>query len=180
MQEKFQENQPAAHGEGQRAGQVDAQDALQPEGRLLSALKWLVSGLLFLMMMITFIDVLGRYIFNKPIFGAAEMIQFLLAATVFAGLVLACHRNSHISVELFAPKIHARIPRLHDVIVSVFSIGGLLVITVELARIAQHALEIGRTTIVLEWPVALIAVPATLLCLLASIVNILWLYRRLR
>ena len=49
-----------------------------------------------------------------------------------------------------------------------------------LARIAQHALEIGRTTIVLEWPVALIAVPATLFCLLASIVNILWLYRRLR
>ena len=54
----------------------------------LEILKWIVSLLLFLMMAITFVDVIGRYLFNAPIFGAAEMIQFLLAGTVFSGLIL--------------------------------------------------------------------------------------------
>ena len=145
---------------------------------LLEALKWIVSLLLFLMMAITFVDVIGRYLLNAPIFGAAEMIQFLLAGTIFSGLVLVSHSDSHIAVELFAPRIHAQMPRIHDVIVVLFSFAGLLIIAFEMARISLHALELGRTTIVLEWPIALIAVPSTFFCAIAAIIQALWLVRR--
>lgn len=149
-----------------------------PEQWLMEALKWIVSLLLFLMMAITFVDVIGRYLFNAPIFGAAEMIQFLLAGTVFSGLVLVSHSDNHIVVELFSPRIHARIPRLHDFIVVLFSSAGLLVIAYEMGRISLHALELGRTTIVLEWPIALIAVPSTFFCAIAAIIQAMWLVRR--
>ncbi len=152
-------------------------DANSADHWTLSALRWLVSILLFLMMAITFLDVLGRYLLNAPIFGAAEMIQFLLAGTVFSGLILVSHSNGHIAVELFSPRIHARIPRLHDLIVVLFSCAGLLVIAFEFARIALHALEIDKRTIVLEWPIALVAVPATLFCLIAAAVQATWLVR---
>ena len=80
------------------------------EHRALSILKWTVSCFLFLMMGITFVDVLGRYVFNAPIFGAAEMIQFLLAVTVFSGLVLASLQDSHIAVTIFYRKFASGCP----------------------------------------------------------------------
>lgn len=144
---------------------------------LLDILKWIVSLLLCAMMMITFVDVIGRYVLNSPIFGAAEMIQFLLAGTVFSGLVLVSHEDKHVAVELFAPAIRARIPRLHDLIVVLFSVAGLLVIGVELSRITLHALEIGRLTIVLEWPIAVVSGPSAIFCFAAAVVQALWLFR---
>lgn len=141
----------------------------------LSVHRWLVSLLLFLMMAITFVDVVGRYLFNAPIFGAAEMIQFLLAGTVFSGLILVSHTNGHVAVELFSPRIRARIPRAHDFVVVAFSTAGLLVTAYELGRISLHAMEIDKRTIVLEWPIALVAVPATLFCLIAAVVQAYWL-----
>ncbi len=154
------------------------EQASSPGQVLLSIQKWIVSTLLFLMMVITFIDVVGRYLLNAPIFGAAEMIQFLLAATVFSGLVLVSRADSHIAVELFAPSIHTRIPRLHDLVVVLFSTAGLLVIAFELGRITLHALEIGRTTIVLEWPIALVSLPSTFFCVVAAVIQAMWLVRR--
>ena len=148
------------------------------EHRALSILKWTVSCFLFLMMGITFVDVLGRYVFNAPIFGAAEMIQFLLAVTVFSGLVLASLQDSHIAVTIFLPKIRKRIPFGHDLAVAMFSAGGLLLIAIEFARISFHALMINRTTIVLEWPIALVSVPSTFFCIAAAVVQMMWLYRR--
>lgn len=151
--------------------------ALPQKHWLLGILKWIVSLLLFTMMMITFVDVIGRYVLNSPIFGAAEMIQFLLAGTVFSGLVLVSHEDKHVAVELFAPTIRARIPRLHDLIVVLFSVAGLLVIGVELSRITLHALEIGRLTIVLEWPIAVVSGPSAIFCFAAAVVQALWLFR---
>ena len=45
-------------------------------------IRWMACLTLAIMAALTFIDVLGRYLLNKPVFGAAEMIQFLLAGTV--------------------------------------------------------------------------------------------------
>ena len=141
-------------------------------------LKWIVSLALFAMMMITFIDVIGRYLFNSPIFGAAEIIQFLLAGTVFSGMVLVSHEDKHVAVELVAPALRARIPRTHQLIVVMFSTVGLLIIGLELTRITLHALEVGRLTIVLEWPIAIVTGPSALFCYAAALVQALWLIRR--
>jgi TRAP-type C4-dicarboxylate transport system permease small subunit len=141
-------------------------------------LKLIVSLLLFAMMMLTFIDVIGRYLLNSPIFGAAEIIQFLLAGTVFSGMVLVSHEDKHVAVELFAPALRAQIPRTHQFIVVLFSTVGLLIIGLELTRITLHALEVGRLTIVLEWPIAIVSGPSAFFCYAAALVQALWLIRR--
>lgn len=51
-------------------------------------------------MLLTFADVIGRYLFSQPIFGASEVISALLAATIFAGLGITNARDEHIVVEL--------------------------------------------------------------------------------
>lgn len=64
--------------------------------------------LLFAMMLLTFIDVWGRYIFNSPLPGAFEITELMMAALIFAGLPLVTAAGEHVSVDLLdfsLPKI---------------------------------------------------------------------------
>lgn len=133
---------------------------------------WFAALMLFLMMALTFVDVIGRYLLNAPVFGAAEMIQFLLALTVFAGLVLVSFRDEHIAVELVSPLIESRFPRLHSLIVKLATALGLALVGAEMLRQSQHALATKRVSIVLEWPLTLVLLPVTLFCILATVIQL--------
>lgn len=58
---------------------------------------------LFALMVLTCADVVGRYFFGHPIFGAFEITELLLAALIFAGLPLVTLRNEHVTVDLLDP-----------------------------------------------------------------------------
>lgn len=139
------------------------------------SLEFLTAILLFAMMLLTFIDVIGRYIFNSPVYGAAEIIQMLLAGVIFSALPLVTRRDSHISVELFSPSISKKIPKTHCLIINLFSIIGLLIIGYELIRNVIEAHEIGRETIVLEWPLLIVLIPSAFFCLVAVCAQCIWL-----
>jgi TRAP-type transport system small permease protein len=53
------------------------------------------------MMLLTCVDVAGRYFFNRPILGGFELTEMLLAVLIFAGLPLVTLRNEHVTVDLF-------------------------------------------------------------------------------
>jgi TRAP-type C4-dicarboxylate transport system permease small subunit len=132
--------------------------------RILSVLENISAVLLFLMMGLTFIDVIGRYFFTAPIFGAAEMIQFLLAMTIFGGLSLVNARDSHITVELFEPWLQRRIPRLMGIIAW------------QLTKFAIEAHQIGSFTVVLEWPLVVVAGSVAGLSVVSLVAQILGLF----
>ncbi len=58
---------------------------------------------LFAMMVLTCVDVVGRYFLSRPIFGAFEITEMLLAALIFAGLPLVTLRNEHVTVDVLDP-----------------------------------------------------------------------------
>ena len=58
--------------------------------------------------MVTVVDVAGRYLFNKPLLGAIEMSEFLMAILSFGGLALAELRNGHITVDFFVGALPER------------------------------------------------------------------------
>ncbi|MBV1694793.1 MAG: TRAP transporter small permease [Hyphomicrobiales bacterium] len=57
--------------------------------------------LLFALMMLTCVDVVGRYFLNRPVLGAFELTEMALALLIFIGLPLVTLRQEHISVDLF-------------------------------------------------------------------------------
>jgi len=124
---------------------------------LIRAAEIVTAALMFVMMMLTFVDVIGRYVFTAPIFGAAEMIQFLLAMTIFGGLCLVNARDEHITVELFEPQIDRWIPTTRRLIVQLFSVVMMAVIAFQLYQFALDAERVGTKTVVLEWPFATVA-----------------------
>jgi len=141
--------------------------------RILSVLENISAILLFLMMALTFVDVIGRYFFTAPIFGAAEMIQFLLAMTIFGGLSLVNARDSHITVELFEPWLQRRIPRLQPLMVQAFSVLVMAIIAWQLTKFAIEAHQIGSFTVVLEWPLVVVAGTVAGLSVVSLIAQIL-------
>lgn len=56
---------------------------------------WALAGMMFL----TFTDVLLRYIFNSPIQGAAEIIEFMMAIVIPFSIVYCAQKRSHIAVD---------------------------------------------------------------------------------
>lgn len=141
--------------------------------RILSVLEVFSAILLFVMMALTFVDVIGRYVFTAPVFGAAEMIQFLLAMTIFGGLSLINAHDSHITVELFEPWLLKRFPRIQPIIVQTFSVMVMSVIAWQLTVFAIEAHEIGSFTVVLEWPLVVVAGTVAGLSVVSLIVQIL-------
>jgi TRAP-type transport system small permease protein len=50
--------------------------------------------------LITFIDVLARYVFNAPIPGAYEVSELVMGVMIFAGLPVVTWRGTHITIDL--------------------------------------------------------------------------------
>lgn len=61
----------------------------------------LLVALLSLMVALTFADVLGRRLFNTPVFGAHDITEHLMALLIFAGLPLLTAHRGHLSIDLF-------------------------------------------------------------------------------
>lgn len=131
-----------------------ARAALQ---KTLRALEIVSAALLFVMMILTFADVIGRYVFTAPIYGAAEMIQFLLAMTIFAGLGLVNAHDEHIVVELFEPTLDRYIAKPRRFLVQLFSVVVMAIIAFELTEFAIEAYQQEKATVVLEWPLVVVA-----------------------
>ena len=53
------------------------------------------------MVALSFTDVVGRRLFNTPVFGANDITEHLMATLIFAGLPLLTAQRGHLSIDLF-------------------------------------------------------------------------------
>lgn len=60
----------------------------------------IASVMLFAMMFLGACDVIGRYLFNNPILGAAEFSQIMMGGMVFLGWAHTQRKMSHVSVDI--------------------------------------------------------------------------------
>src|SRR5262252_4575867 len=67
------------------------------------------SALLFSMMVLTFFDVVGRYLLNKPIRGAFEVTELGMLVLIFAGLPLVAHADEHVTMDFIDRVLSARV-----------------------------------------------------------------------
>lgn len=65
------------------------------------AVSLLLVVMLSAMVALTFVDVIGRRIFNTPVFGANDITEHLMALIIFSGLPLLTAKRGHLSIDLF-------------------------------------------------------------------------------
>lgn len=74
--------------------------------------KYAALWILAMMMFLTFTDVLLRYIFNSPVPGSAELIEFMMGIVVTFSVAYTAHKKSHISVDLVLVYLKERTRKL--------------------------------------------------------------------
>ncbi len=57
------------------------------------------AAILFSMMLLTFVDVVMRYLINYPIRGGFEITELMLLVLIFAGLPLVSHADEHVTMD---------------------------------------------------------------------------------
>ena len=63
------------------------------------------------MMVLTFFDVVGRYLLNRPIRGAFEITELGLLVLIFAGLPLVSHADEHVTMDFIDRILPERVAR---------------------------------------------------------------------
>jgi TRAP-type C4-dicarboxylate transport system permease small subunit len=66
-------------------------------------------------MCLTTADVVGRYIFNRPITGVFELTEYLVLILIFSFIGYTQSRKSHVAVDLVIGKIPEKIKALIDI-----------------------------------------------------------------
>ena len=118
---------------------------------------------LLVMMVLTFVDVVGRYGFNRSIFGASEMIEVLMVITLFAGLSFVTASNDHIVVSIFEERINSRFPNFHRWVVHVLSLSIMGLVTWELWRSGVDSFQSDKRLVVLDVPQWILPISAAIL-----------------
>jgi TRAP-type C4-dicarboxylate transport system permease small subunit len=124
--------------------------ALPWERRADAVLGIAASAILFVMMGLTFVDVVARYVFNRPIRGAFELTELLLLVLIFAGLPLVSHADEHVTMDFIdrwlGPAGRRLLDRLINLIVAALMLFMAWQAGIKAARISSY----GDTTDVLR------------------------------
>lgn len=138
---------------------------------LASAILTAVAGLLLLAMMgLTVVDVIGRYVFAKPVPGAFEATEVMLALAVFAGLPIVTARGEHVQVRLLLAALPGRMQRLlertWDVALTLLLAGAAKLLYAHAAALSAY----GDATMLLQIPLAPVAFALATLSAAAAVV----------
>ena len=113
---------------------------------------WLASATPFVLMAMTFLDVLLRSIFNNPIESATELTRLFMAIIVFAALPMVSWKGGNIVVDLLDPIFTRPFARIRDIIIDLGCGVILLWPAKRVFDLAERARSYGDVTEYLNMP----------------------------
>jgi TRAP-type C4-dicarboxylate transport system permease small subunit len=99
---------------------------------------------LFVMMMVTVFDVIGRYIFNRPILGAYELVGFMLALAGPLAMGYSQMKKGHIRVDFLFRRFSKRIQAILTSLACFIGLAAFSLITWRLVILVQYYLSLKR------------------------------------
>ncbi len=113
---------------------------------------WLAASTLFLLMAMTFADVILRSVINDPIESATELTRFFMAIIVFSALPMVSWKSGHIIVDLMDPFFGRRASRVRDITIDLFCGVVLFWPAKRVWDLAERARDFGDVTEYLGFP----------------------------
>lgn len=137
--------------------------------RLLEALIALV---LFAIMVLTGVDVVGRYVFNRPVAGADELIAAGMALLIFASLPIVTLKSEQITIDTAvgllsgpAKEIQSRLANLVGAVVLGYLAWRLFGMGEKMVRTGEHSSLLHIPYGVLSYVLAAMAAVSALVTL---------------
>ena len=123
-------------------------------GWLEATLGLVMCAILFVLMLLTFFDVIGRYFFNTPIPAAFELTELGMGVIVFLGLPLVTLREEHISITLLDGVLRKGHARIQNVAVNLFITAMLVFLAWRIFENGQYLLDANETSTFLRIAIA--------------------------
>lgn len=124
---------------------------------------------LFAMMLVTFIDVLGRYFFASPLPAAYELISLIMPAIIFCALPTVNLTEGHVTIDLLDNLVPQAIRRWQAFFVNLIAAAALAMIAWRLFVLSQDHHEFDGVTDELYLPLWPFSATMGLLCVIAAI-----------
>jgi TRAP-type C4-dicarboxylate transport system permease small subunit len=125
-------------------------------------LMYAVAVVLFLIMLLQTTDVLGRYLFDKPLKASMDYIEVAMSLVIFWGLAYCASENGHVRVDVITSRLSNRALNIIDRFT--FGAGAfiLALITWRLAMRAWSILQnlpgpVTLTMLIPYWPFIILA-----------------------
>lgn len=127
---------------------------------------------LFAMVVLTFADVIGRRIFGRPIYGAHDVTEHLMALAIFIGLPLVTAVGLHLTIDLFDGLLNRPFMRWWRVLTG-FGVATILALLAWLfLRQAMNAATISEVSQALRVPRAPLYIVIAASCALSALAAI--------
>ncbi len=110
------------------------------------------ASLLFLLMMVTLVDVTGRSLLNSPLFGATELTELLLVSMTFLIYPIIAIRQKHIVIDLIDGITGPVLRMLQTMLTAMIGAGIFGIMAWRLWILADRAMSYGDATASLRFP----------------------------
>ena len=104
------------------------------------------------LMGLTVVDVVLRYLFNSPIYGARDVAKLILLVMVALSVAYSARTGGQVAIEVFSSMMGPRMLRWTDVFVRSVATVVLLVLTWRLWYSGQNAGRFGEVSLALQIP----------------------------
>ena len=147
--------------------------------RLEQTLGYFAALTLFVTMLLTLADVLGRYFFSAPLPAGHELTELLVGVVVYTAIPLITIQNQQITITLFSARLSGWPRHLLVTIVPLFSAVVMGLLAWRLIVQASKLAEFGSATLYLQWSIypfvyfmGIMAVVSALIYLILAIFRI--------
>lgn len=120
--------------------------------------------MLFVMMVLTFVDVAGRYLFSSPLPAGYEVISLIMPAIIFCALPHVCQQENHVTIDLLDSFVTEALRRWQGVFVSLVSAGAMMFIAWRLFERYRDHLRFNQVTDELYLPLWPFSLAMAVLC----------------
>lgn len=86
-------------------------------------------GVVGVLTCLTVADVLGRYLFRRPVLGTTELTEYMMTVIVFLALAWCAVKKRHIMVDIIITRLAPRVRAVLSSITYTLTLGVLVIIT---------------------------------------------------
>lgn len=129
---------------------------------VIEALAAVASAALAAMMFLMATDVIGRYLFNSPISGGLELVEFMMAIIVPFGIAYCALHRSHVAVDMVVERFPRKLRLAVDAVTTIASVIFLAILCWQNILNVIDSYNSKMTSAVLQLPSYPFAVPVAL------------------
>ena len=107
---------------------------------------------LFALMVLAFVDVWGRYLLTRPVFGGYEVTEFMMGVLIFSALPVLCAREGHVTIDILDHVTPKGFGRWQRFVVNLISAAILVAMSLLLFRHAGELASHNEVTMTLKVP----------------------------